>query len=54
MALISRISVIIGDMLVLVVTWKKTAQSYREARRLKIQAPLATMLIRDGTVVQLW
>ncbi len=44
---------IIGDILVLVVTWMKTAQSYSEARRLKMKAPLSRMLIRDGTVVQL-
>ncbi|KAI0769558.1 hypothetical protein BC629DRAFT_1442237 [Irpex lacteus] len=46
-SLISRISVIIGDILVLVVTWTKTAESYREVRRLKMKAPIAAMLIRD-------
>ena len=38
----------IGDVLVLLVTWSKTAESYREARRLRIRAPLATLLLRDG------
>lgn len=42
---------IVGDMFVLVVTWMKTAKSYREARRLNIEAPLSTMLIRDGAAV---
>ncbi|KAI0769495.1 hypothetical protein BC629DRAFT_1292030, partial [Irpex lacteus] len=48
-SLITRISVIIGDALVLVVTWTKTTQAYREARQLNIRAPLATVLFRDGT-----
>lgn len=49
MSLLTRISVITGDILVLVVTWTKTAQAYREARRLNIRAPLVTVLFRDGT-----
>lgn len=49
-SLATRISVIIGDVLVLAVTWTKTAQAYREARRLNIRAPLATMLFRDGAM----
>ena len=44
----TRIAVIIGDVLVLLVTWSKTAQLYRESRRLGIKAPLATLLFRDG------
>ncbi|KAI0084393.1 hypothetical protein BDY19DRAFT_1051285 [Irpex rosettiformis] len=32
------------------ITWSKTARSYREARRLQIKAPLATLLFRDGTI----
>ena len=47
-SLATRIAVIIGDILVLLVTWSKTTQSYRESRRLGIQAPLATLLFRDG------
>ena len=35
-------------MLVLLVTWSKTLQLYRESRRLVIKAPLATLLFRDG------
>ena len=47
-SLATRIAVIIGDGLVLFVTWSKTAQLYRESRRLGIRAPLATLLFRDG------
>ncbi|KAI0084418.1 hypothetical protein BDY19DRAFT_997771 [Irpex rosettiformis] len=46
----TRISVIIGDVLVLLVTWSKTAKSYNEARKQKIESPLAMMLFRDGTL----
>ncbi|KAI0083914.1 hypothetical protein BDY19DRAFT_998115 [Irpex rosettiformis] len=45
----TRISVIIGDVLVLLVTWSKSAKLYHEARQLRIKAPLATLLFRDGT-----
>ncbi|KAI0086736.1 hypothetical protein BDY19DRAFT_995489 [Irpex rosettiformis] len=48
-SLATRFSVIIGDVLVLLVTWSKTAKSYREARQLRVKAPLATLLFRDGT-----
>ena len=46
--LATRIAIIIGDVLVLLVTWSKTAQFYRESKRLRIKAPLATLLFRDG------
>lgn len=52
-SLISRIAVIIGDVLVLVVTWMKTAKLHSEAQQLDMKAPLATLLVRDGTVAQL-
>ena len=48
MSLTTRIAVITADVLVLLVTWSKTAKSYREARRLGISAPLVTLLFRDG------
>ncbi|KAI0089249.1 hypothetical protein BDY19DRAFT_993466 [Irpex rosettiformis] len=48
-SLSSRISVIVGDILVLLVTWSKSIKLYREARQSKIEAPLATLLFRDGT-----
>ena len=46
-SLATRITVIIGDMLALLVTWSKTAQLYRDSQRLEIKAPLATLLFRD-------
>ncbi|KAI0084420.1 hypothetical protein BDY19DRAFT_971922 [Irpex rosettiformis] len=45
----ARISAIIGDTLVLLITWSKTARSYREARKLEISSPLITLLFRNGT-----
>ena len=47
-SLTTRIAVIIGDVLVLLVTWSRTAQLSRESQRLGIKAPLATLLFRDG------
>ena len=46
-----RSAVIVGDVLVLLVTWSKTASLYRESRRLGIKAPLATLLFRDGELI---
>ncbi|KAI0803011.1 hypothetical protein BC629DRAFT_89367 [Irpex lacteus] len=43
-------AVILGDILVLAVTWFKTARLYNEARRQRKNFPLATMLFRDGTL----
>ena len=50
-ALIARIAVIAGDVLVLAVTWAKTARAYKEARRLNIRAPLATTLLHEGELI---
>ncbi|KAI0769503.1 hypothetical protein BC629DRAFT_1533368 [Irpex lacteus] len=47
LSLLTRMAVIMSDVLVLAVTWTKTAQAYGEAKRLKIKAPLARMLLRD-------
>ncbi|KAI0769498.1 hypothetical protein BC629DRAFT_1680760 [Irpex lacteus] len=49
-SLTTRIAVIVGDVLVLAVTWMKTARVYREARRLNLKSPLVTMILRDGTL----
>ena len=49
----TRVTAIIGDIFVLLVTWSKTASSYREARRLGIRAPLATLLLRDGEYLEI-
>ncbi|KAI0086788.1 hypothetical protein BDY19DRAFT_328976 [Irpex rosettiformis] len=42
-------AVIIADVLILLVTWLKTAKAYYEARQLKIRTPIITLLFRDGT-----
>lgn len=47
-SLSTRIAVIIADVIVLLVTWYKTGQTYMEARRLKISTPLVALLLRDG------
>ncbi len=44
----TRTAVIIGDILVLAVTWMKTVYLYKEAIRMKVEAPLATLLLREG------
>ncbi|KAI0809228.1 hypothetical protein BC629DRAFT_1103434 [Irpex lacteus] len=46
----TRVAVVLADVLVLLVTWSKTAHLYKEARRLDVKAPLATLLFRDGTL----
>ncbi|KAI0084384.1 hypothetical protein BDY19DRAFT_909860 [Irpex rosettiformis] len=53
LSLSARISAILGDILVLLVTWSKTAKLHREARQLNIKAPLATLLFCDGEVSHL-
>ncbi|KAI0769508.1 hypothetical protein BC629DRAFT_1442198 [Irpex lacteus] len=50
LSLVTRIAVIIGDILVLLVTWMRTAQAYKEAKRLDIHSPVVIMLFRDGTI----
>ncbi|EKM57578.1 uncharacterized protein PHACADRAFT_206475 [Phanerochaete carnosa HHB-10118-sp] len=47
---VTRIPLIVADLLVLVLTWMKTYRQYREARALNIKSPLTTCLIHDGTV----
>ena len=44
----SRLAVITADVIVLAATWHKTLGTVREAKRLQIQMPLSTVLIRDG------
>ncbi len=53
-AVSTRIAVFLADVLVLLVTWSKTAHLYREARRLDVKAPLATLLFRDGQFTLLY
>ncbi|EKM52015.1 uncharacterized protein PHACADRAFT_199517 [Phanerochaete carnosa HHB-10118-sp] len=44
-----RVSLVLADTTVLVLTWMKTFRHWREARRI-IRASLATCLLRDGTI----
>ncbi len=46
--LVTRIALIIGDALVLAVTWVKTARTLIEGARIGMRTPLSTMLFRDG------
>ncbi|THH00331.1 hypothetical protein EW026_g2163 [Hermanssonia centrifuga] len=46
----TRIPVIIADILVLVLTWRKTFRHRMEAIRVGVRAPLSALLLRDGTV----
>ncbi|EKM57575.1 uncharacterized protein PHACADRAFT_192722 [Phanerochaete carnosa HHB-10118-sp] len=48
--LFTRIPLIVADVLILILTWMKTHRQYREAKLLNIKSPLATCLIRDGTI----
>jgi hypothetical protein len=52
-SLVARLGAIIADILVLVVTWLKTLQTYKIARRNKEKAPLVTLLVHDGTFLVL-
>lgn len=47
-AISTRVCAIAADVLVLVVIWKKTWHTHREAAKHDIKTPLATMLLRDG------
>lgn len=44
----TRLCVIAADVLLLVVTWRKTYATKRDADRYGIETPFATMLLRDG------
>ncbi|THG94467.1 hypothetical protein EW026_g7011 [Hermanssonia centrifuga] len=46
----TRIPVIIADILVLALTWRKTFRHRMEAIRVGVQTPLSALLLRDGTV----
>ncbi|EMD31154.1 hypothetical protein CERSUDRAFT_109551 [Gelatoporia subvermispora B] len=48
MELTTRVSVIVADIIVLLVTWSKTWATVRIARKQKLMAPLMTMLFEDG------
>ncbi|KAL6299832.1 hypothetical protein BKA93DRAFT_741715, partial [Sparassis latifolia] len=44
----TQISVIVADMIVLIVTWRKTYSIKRYANSAHMEAPLVTLLVRDG------
>ncbi|EMD34602.1 hypothetical protein CERSUDRAFT_97193 [Gelatoporia subvermispora B] len=50
----ARTCLIAADLTVLVVTWVKTYWTMKAARSSGSKAPLATMLLRDGTLYFLW
>ena len=47
---LTRGSAIATDVAVLVLTWVKTFQHWRELRRLKMGSSVSTLLLRDGKV----
>ncbi len=53
-SLVTRVSVIVGDVLLIAVTWFKTARLYKDARKLNVKAPLATLLFRDGARISVY
>ncbi|EKM50265.1 uncharacterized protein PHACADRAFT_201108 [Phanerochaete carnosa HHB-10118-sp] len=46
----TRSSLILADAIVLVLTWIKTFDSWKNARRADVRASLTTCLLRDGTI----
>ena len=44
----TRIALLCSDILVLTVTWRKTLTEYLASRKVGMQAPVTTCLIRDG------
>ncbi|KAI0692769.1 hypothetical protein BC835DRAFT_27212 [Cytidiella melzeri] len=50
LSLTTRLAVILADVIVIIATWSKTFQTYRDARRHGFAAPLVTLLLRDGTI----
>ncbi|KAI0700641.1 hypothetical protein BC835DRAFT_1304078 [Cytidiella melzeri] len=50
MSLTTRLAAILADVIVIIATWSKTFQTYRDARRHGFAAPLVTLLLRDGTI----
>ncbi|KAI0338133.1 hypothetical protein BDW22DRAFT_1302324, partial [Trametopsis cervina] len=47
-SLATRICASLADVLVLSVTWYKTANIYRTGRKHGVDSPLITLLLRDG------
>ncbi|KZT08759.1 uncharacterized protein LAESUDRAFT_648827, partial [Laetiporus sulphureus 93-53] len=49
--LVARICPVVSDLIVLLVTWYKTSGLAIQARRLRLRAKIATLLMRDGEYV---
>ncbi|GJE93811.1 hypothetical protein PsYK624_099730 [Phanerochaete sordida] len=45
-----RLPTLLGDVLVLALTWAKTAAQVRATRRLRLRSPLYALFLRDGTL----
>ncbi len=45
----TRSSVILGDILVLIVTWYKTYSTWKTAASVAMKASFSTMILRDGS-----
>lgn len=45
---LTRVSLIVVDTLMLVLTWNKTYRQWKESRRLGISVSVSTCLLRDG------
>ncbi len=48
-ALGTRLALIISDILVLTLTWRKTFRQRMDAARIGVRTPLSSLLLRDGT-----
>ncbi|EKM49497.1 uncharacterized protein PHACADRAFT_265011 [Phanerochaete carnosa HHB-10118-sp] len=51
LVLLTRCSLVAADAIALAVTWRKTFQQWRSARRVNIHLPVTTCLLRDGKVL---
>lgn len=47
--ILTRTSALVADLTVLILTWAKTFQHWRQLRRLKIGTSVSSLLLRDGT-----
>ncbi|KAI0689551.1 hypothetical protein BC835DRAFT_1418437 [Cytidiella melzeri] len=50
LTLVTRLTAMLADILVLVATWMKTWVTYKEGLRAGLKVPIASLLIRDGTL----
>jgi hypothetical protein len=45
---LTRGSSILGDVIVVAITWAKTFKQWREGKRLNVHTSISTLLLRDG------